>query len=257
MGCNQAKPIEPINSDALEAQVPVEWKIMPSGVEARKKFEADGTLAKNSDPGQLELRTLLDDPLAHPVIFKYVTEVAKAQDLFLCWMDILEFKKIPSEGFRRTTAMGIYNKVRSHCLNFATVPILIDLSLRICSTSNRTPISSLVILTWQSANGISRSLMHRKKILTSSPPSKTVDVFCCCFLTDCCCNERFFDKVMAKCFSGLYYNVYLPFKQTQEYFTLTKNLQERYNYVRLNDFEYFSKLGEVRECSHIAAPSPC
>lgn len=204
MGCHPSKPISPEdeNDQIIEPPQPVEWKILPSSVEARKKFEADGTLTKNSDPGQLELRTLLDDPHAQPVIFKYVTEVAKAQDLFLCWMDILEFKKIPSEGFRRTTAMTIYNKYIK-------------------------PDAALVI------GDIEMAERERyKNELDASKENPHI------------ISSRFFDKVQTKCFTGLYYNVYLPFKQTNEYLTLTKQLQERYNNVKLNDFEYFSKLGE-------------
>ncbi|RZL27937.1 MAG: hypothetical protein EOP64_05980 [Sphingomonas sp.] len=202
MGCNQAKPIAPMDAPGATVAQQVEWKILPSSQEARKKFEADGTLGKNSDPGQLELRTLLDDPLAQPVIFKYVTEVAKAQDLFLCWMDILEFKKIPSEGFRRTTAMTIYNKYIK-------------------------PDAALVI------GDIEMNERERYKAeLEASRENPNL------------ISLKFFDKVQQRCFTGLYYNVYIPFKQTNEYLFLTKQLQERYNVVKLNDFEYFSKLGE-------------
>lgn len=204
MGCGPSKMILPDDDEFghNELNQQVEWKILPSSIEARKKFEADGTLMKNSDPGQLELRTLLDDPLAQPVIFKYVTDVAKAQDLFLCWMDILEFKQIPSEGFRRSTGMTIYNKY-----------IKAD--------------AALVI------GDIEPSERDRYKAELDASKERPSLI-----------QARFFDKVLTKCFTGLYHNVYLPFKQTNDYVILTKQLQEKYNNVKLSDFDYFSKLGE-------------
>jgi hypothetical protein len=50
------------------------WKLMPSSEEARQKFEADGTLIKNSEPGHLELRAMLDDPIAEKTLGKFAKE---------------------------------------------------------------------------------------------------------------------------------------------------------------------------------------
>jgi hypothetical protein len=112
MGCGSSHPpISPLPGDKItEHEQTVEWKLLPSSVEARKKFEADGTLSKNSDPGHLELRTMLDDPVAQPAIFKYAKQVVMAQDIFMCWVDIQEYKTIPTDAYRRSKALHIYHK---------------------------------------------------------------------------------------------------------------------------------------------------
>lgn len=87
----------------------VRWKVMPSSAEAREKFEADGTLNKNSDPGHLELRAMLDEPIAQHTIGKYAKEV-RALEIYMCWMDVQEFKSIPTVDYRRSKASQIYHK---------------------------------------------------------------------------------------------------------------------------------------------------
>jgi len=56
--------------------------------------------------------------------------------------------------------------------------------------------------------------------------------------------NTFYDRIQLMCFMSIYHNVFLPFSQTDEYVDLSQSLQKRYNYVRLQDFEYFGKLGE-------------
>jgi hypothetical protein len=85
------------------------WKLMPSSEEARQKFEADGTLIKNSEPGHLELRAMLDDPIAEKTLGKFAKE-KKSLDIFMCWIDCQEYKTIPTEDYRRSKAITIYHK---------------------------------------------------------------------------------------------------------------------------------------------------
>lgn len=87
----------------------VEWRILPSSKEAREKFEADRTLTRNSEPGHLELRTMLDEAYPQSVIGKYAQEI-QALDIFMCWVDIQEYKFIPTENYRRSKALHIYHK---------------------------------------------------------------------------------------------------------------------------------------------------
>jgi serine/threonine protein kinase len=205
MGCTSSRePISPSSNGekATEIEHTVEWKLLPSSVEARKKFEADGTLSKNSDPGHLELRTMLDDPVAQPAIFKYAKQVVMAQDIFMCWVDIQEFKSIPTESYRRSKALHIYHKY----IKPDAILVVGDIELS------------------------ERERYKQELQLSKDDPS---------ILT-----LHFYDKIQTRCFLGMYHNVYLPFKSTNEYFELTKQLQKRYNHVKLNDFEYFGKLGE-------------
>lgn len=87
------------------------WKYLPSVDEAKGKFRKDGTLMKSSDPGHLELRTLLDEPLAQRAIGNFAKSIHCAE-AFMCWVDLQEFRGIPegAQQFRRSKAMHIYQK---------------------------------------------------------------------------------------------------------------------------------------------------
>jgi serine/threonine protein kinase len=185
-----------------EASV-VEWKILPSSVEARKKFVADGTLTKNSDPEHLELRTMLDEAFSQNAIGKYAKDV-KALDIFMCWVDIQEFKSIPkkTEAYKRSKALHIYHKY----------------------------IKQQSVLEIGDIDPNDRDRYKADVDLSKDDPS---------ILTD-----SFYDKVQFKCFLAIYHHIYIPFKLTPEYYELTQQIKKRYNNVRLSDFEYFNKLGE-------------
>jgi len=94
-----------------EVEVSHHWKLLPSIEEARGKFRADGTLAKSVDPGHLELRTLLDEPLGQHSIGTYAKQ-NHAHESFMCWVDLQEFKTIPDDAFqyRRSKALHIHQK---------------------------------------------------------------------------------------------------------------------------------------------------
>jgi hypothetical protein len=53
---------------------------------------------------------MLDDPVAQPAIFKYAKQVVMAQDIFMCWVDIQEYKTIPTDAYLRSNALHIYHK---------------------------------------------------------------------------------------------------------------------------------------------------
>ena len=93
-----------------QPQVP-KWRRVLSSDDARKKYEADGTLPPNSPSGLLELRGFLDDPM----LMKHVGMFGKNRksfDAFMCWVDIQEFKSIGTgaEDYRRSKALHIYQK---------------------------------------------------------------------------------------------------------------------------------------------------
>lgn len=98
-------------SKAAEPEISHHWKMLPSIDEARGKFKADGTLAKSIDPGHLELRTLLDEPLGQHSIGLYAKQ-NHCHESFMCWVDLQEFKTIPDDAlqYRRSKALHIHQK---------------------------------------------------------------------------------------------------------------------------------------------------
>ena len=181
--------------------VTVVFKVMPSELEARKKFEKDGTLIKNSDAGHLALRTMLDEPLSQNSLGKFAAKI-QVLDIFMCWIDIQEYKSIPTASYRRSKALHIYQKY-----------IKEDAVLMIGSTTK------------QQREKVEEMLQESK----SDPNILT---------------PTFFDEIQSKCFLDMYHNIFLPFKQTDEFQQLTTMLKNKYNRVKVTDFEYYNKLGE-------------
>lgn len=202
MGCNASKPVQPAKQKNQDAERSVvEWKILPSSVEARKKFEADGTLNKNSEPEHLELRTMLDEAIAQQAIGKYAKQT-KALDIFMCWIDIQDYKTIPVESYRRSKALHIYHKY-----------IKTDAVLQVGELDTK-----------------EREKYKNDLELAKDDPS---------ILT-----QDFYDRLQSKCFIAIYHNIYIPFKLTKEFSALSSAIKKRYNNVRLQDFEYYNKLGK-------------
>lgn len=85
------------------------WKVLPSVDEARLKFELDGTLPRDCTADHLELRVLLEEPVAQYMIGQYAKKI-KAFNIFLCWIDIQTYKGIPTPDFRRSKALHIFHK---------------------------------------------------------------------------------------------------------------------------------------------------
>lgn len=53
-----------------------------------------------------------------------------------------------------------------------------------------------------------------------------------------------FDRVQSICFTEIYSNIFQQFKKTEAFTQLTSTLNTHYNNVRVEDFEYYNKLGE-------------
>ena len=87
----------------------VKWKILPTGDEAKLKYEKDGTLKKVNDCDRLELRMMLDDPIAQKSLALFAKE-RQTLDIFMCWVDAHEYKSIPTKDYRRSKALHIYHK---------------------------------------------------------------------------------------------------------------------------------------------------
>ena len=202
MGCVGSQSVQPVRKHNQDPERSVvEWKILPSSIEARKKFEADGTLNKNSEPEHLELRTMLDEVSAQHALGKYAKSL-KALDIFMCWMDIQDYKTIPVESYRRSKALHIYHKY-----------IKIDAVLQVGQLDPK-----------------EREKYKNDLDVTKDDPA---------LLT-----KSFYDRLQNKCFIAIYQNIFIPFKLTEEFAVLHKAIKKRYNNVRVQDFEYFNKLGE-------------
>jgi hypothetical protein len=85
------------------------WKVHATADEAKKKFVEDGTLNPNSSDGHLELRAMLDEPLSHQSLGAFAKET-QYLGVFMCWIDINEYKAIPTKDYRRSKALHIYHK---------------------------------------------------------------------------------------------------------------------------------------------------
>ena len=85
------------------------WRVLLSPEEAKEQFTKDGTLnPTDSDPGRLELRTMLENPTAQNALGKFADKIHVVD--FMCWIDIQEFKSIPTDNYRRSKALHIYHK---------------------------------------------------------------------------------------------------------------------------------------------------
>lgn len=197
------RPPPPEVSKYTEAENPrsVVFKVFPSEDEARRKFESDGTLLKNSDLGHLALRTMLDEPLSQNALGKFAAKI-QVLDIFMCWIDIKEYKTIPTESYRRSKALHIFQKyIRDEA----------SMMIGVTTLQERNQIEELI-----------RDSRTNPSILTST----------------------FYDSIQSRCFVAMYHNIYLPFRQTDEFTMLQFQLRSKYNTVKLSDFDYYSKLGE-------------
>mmetsp|Transcript_7589 Transcript_7589/g.8035 ORF Transcript_7589/g.8035 Transcript_7589/m.8035 type:complete len:642 (-) Transcript_7589:200-2125(-) len=88
-----------------------QWKMLPSVEEAKEKFQNDGSLTGKIDAGHLELRILLDEPLGQQSIGEFAKSIHTSES-FMCWIDLLEFKSIPTDAlqYRHSKAIHIFQK---------------------------------------------------------------------------------------------------------------------------------------------------
>ena len=85
------------------------WRVFPTIEEVQSKYCQDPSLPKDLNPYQIELRTLLEEPQAQKLIGNYARE-QKLMKYLMCWVDIQEFKTIPTDDYRRMKATNIFNK---------------------------------------------------------------------------------------------------------------------------------------------------
>ena len=90
-----------------------EWKVIPQAAQLAQKFVQESYSPSRSatavDPGHIELRTLLEDPLTQKSIGTFAKEIHTTESFF-AWIEIQEYKSIPTPDYRRGMAMHIYEK---------------------------------------------------------------------------------------------------------------------------------------------------
>uniref|UniRef100_A0A7S1U415 Protein kinase domain-containing protein n=1 Tax=Phaeomonas parva TaxID=124430 RepID=A0A7S1U415_9STRA len=118
MGCttsiNRVNPSAVPLSDDASTDRSRKWRPTSNLEEKQKKFQEDGSLSKKKkvseiNEGHIECRDILDDPIGQ----RYVGQFAKSNfthEHFFCWIDMQEFKAIPTKDYRRSKAMHIYDK---------------------------------------------------------------------------------------------------------------------------------------------------
>lgn len=92
-----------------------------------------------------------------------------------------------------------------------------------------TYISDSSVLTGDEISDLDRLVYHASFTSKSNPVQLHVN---------------FYDKVQQSCLDSMYRKIFVPFKQTNQYADLCRELRERYNHVSLEDFDFYSKLGE-------------
>ena len=86
------------------------WKEVPSKESLIDKYHAEGSLAVNDyNKGHLELRTLLDEPLAQAAIGEFAKSKF-TQESFFAWTEIQEYRHIPTSDYRHCNILHIYEK---------------------------------------------------------------------------------------------------------------------------------------------------
>lgn len=179
------------------------WKHKVTLEDARKMYDADGTIAPNCSAVTLELRMHLAEPvLLHP-FGEYARDVNKLEVL-MCWADILQFKDISEDQVEYQLSQGfhIYHK-------YIKLDAVISLNVPI-DEGTRADIK----LDLDEARGSNHGVA-----------SSTFDVFHQATL------ELMKDEL------------FVPYRSTAMYAESVRKLKTTYNQVNVDDFEYFEELG--------------
>jgi len=179
-----------------------EWKIIPDLKQQKAQYKADGTLKGNNiNQEHVELRHVLDDPIGQRFLGKFAKEIFTVE-LFFGWVDIQEYKSVPTLDYRRGKALHIYHKY----IKAGSV-----LELGMLSAADRDRI---------------------KNLLDEAKSNKTL-------LT-----AEIFDDIHQKLFVDMFHNIYLRFKQSDNYGKMKEKMRSTYNRITTTDFDYIEKLGE-------------
>lgn len=85
------------------------WRQRETEDDMRTRFIAEGTLPPDCPDEYLQLRALLSEPIGQKFIGDYAKSIL-TQESFFCWVDIQEYRSIPTADYRRSKATHIYSK---------------------------------------------------------------------------------------------------------------------------------------------------
>lgn len=205
------------SSSYVDAQPEVpKWNIFLHSNEARNRYKDDGSMPKDCSMSLLELRLFLDDPILIRTLATYAKET-EYTDLFLCWMDIQEFKYLNAENvfYKRKVGLKIYekyvNRKSARCVMVSIDELgFADEILAVLKQPEEQSFFAYV----------AGSAVHVE------PVSDTV-----------------FDCVQLSCFLRIHEFVFTPFRQTDSYESISDRVIN-YNKVKEEDFKYYEKLGK-------------
>jgi hypothetical protein len=182
------------------------WRTKLSKNQYRKVYIRDGTLPKNASDGVLALRVFLEDPVSIVKFAEYAKRRQKLQ-LLLCWVEILEYKKIEGSAYRLSQATHLYHRYISD-----NAAVKLD---AIHTSSNEEELLAIKVL-----------IRKADEANCSALPAKL------------------FDKVGQDCLVAIYEEIYKAYRQSYFYELSLQSLKHNVNHVGLDDFEYMEFLGQ-------------
>mmetsp|Transcript_15900 Transcript_15900/g.31632 ORF Transcript_15900/g.31632 Transcript_15900/m.31632 type:complete len:635 (+) Transcript_15900:244-2148(+) len=97
------------SQSSLSARRTTVWKKQESFADMKARFVADGSLPPDVSDEYIELRQILSEPVCQ----RYLGDFAKkqfSQETFFSWIDIQEYRSIPTYDYRRSKLTHIYKK---------------------------------------------------------------------------------------------------------------------------------------------------
>lgn len=103
MGCG-ASLLKSSKHQPRRERANTEWKLMSTHEDVVKTVPT-GELSKD----EIELLVVLSEPVGQRCIGSFAKDVHTLES-FLCWVEIQEYKAVPSMSFRRCLATNIFKK---------------------------------------------------------------------------------------------------------------------------------------------------
>jgi len=170
--------------------------------EIKTDFAKEGQLDYNQNPDYKALRAMLEDPIGQRYFGNFTKKQHTNENMF-AWVDIHEYRDIPTKDYRRCCAVHIYQKY-----------------------IKEGAVMALGFLTAKLKDPIIEALAKAKETKSASI---TVELF---------------DAVFKLCFKEMVVQSFIRFKETPEYVQYTKDMNQSYNKVVVDDFDYMGLLGQ-------------
>ena len=184
------------------------WVVFGSANESLQQYIEDKTLKENCSRSHLELRLLLDEPLAFEALLRYA-ETVSFTDALLCWSEI--------QGFKLN--------------NLVSDDPLVDADRIYLKYLDDEAVCRLDFIREDMIEQIAMSLDGLHQLDANFDARHLID-------------RDIFNSVQRECFSAVYAIVYQKFRMTSCYKKLVEALKLKYNYCKPSDFIYMEKLGE-------------